>query len=547
MLPSFLNPGRRPSHVMMRHELLVGAALLLAVACDRSAPTELSPAAVPSLSEGAAQKSVLIGFHSTPGGEATALIEGRGGQVTHQFKYIPVLAATIPADQEESLEADPRIAYVEDELSIHPLGGRQIVDYGVSKIEAPAAWASGYKGQGVKVGIFDSGIDVDHPDLTVVGGIDLVGDGNGLDDCNGHGTHVAGIVAARDNGRYTVGVAPRAELYSMRLADCAWAGGSIAKMIQGIEWAIDNGMDVVNMSFGFGIQGVPTPTAFSEAADAAFDAAYARGVVLIAASGNSSTPYVGYPAAHGAVIAVGATDEADNLATFSQWGTDQELTAPGVNNLSSYMVGQGQETSVTVDSDNDRELEAIALLFAGMTDKRGITEATVYAGLGTAVEFASVDCTGKIALMTRGGPTFAEKATAAMNAGCAAAIIHNNQPGNFNGTLGTETTADGRAWIPVVSITLEDGLYLKDQIDSRATTTTLLNAPGNLAIFSGTSMASPNASGVAALVLSKNLLLSPDEVRAILHASANDLGAPGWDPVFGYGRVNARRAVESTP
>jgi subtilisin family serine protease len=405
----------------------------------------------------------------------------------------------------------------------------------------------GYRGQGIKVGIFDSGIDIDHPDLTVVGGIDLVGDGNGLDDCQGHGTHVAGIVAARDGSRHTVGVAPRAQLYSMRLADCDWAGGTTDKMIQGLEWAIDNGMDVINMSFGFGVEVVSLPTALSPASDAAFDAVYQHGIVLIAASGNSSAPYVGYPAAHEKVIAVGATDEADNLATFSQWGTDQELTAPGVNNLSSYLVGQGQETSVTVDTDNDRELEAVALEFAGKTVRRGITATTVYAGLGSAVEFASVNCTGRIALVTRGGPTFAQKAEAAMNAGCAAAIIHNNQPGNFNGTLSTETTSDGRPWLPIVSISLDDGLYLKDQIDSRTTRTTLLNVAGNLAIFSGTSMASPNATGVAALVLSRNPALSPDQVRAVLHASANDVGAAGWDPMFGYGRVNARRAVEITP
>ena len=537
----------------VQRRIVVAAIIVFAVACDRSAPTELSPPRGPSLSGAAAeQKTVLVGFHSTPGAAETALIESVGGQVVTQYKYIPVLAATIPTDQEEVLAADPRVAYVEDDLAIEPLGSRQIVDYGVSKIEAPAAWSLGYRGQNVKVGIFDSGIDIDHPDLTVVGGIDLVGDGNGLDDCQGHGTHVAGIVAARDNGRYTVGVAPRALLYSMRFADCDWAGATLAKMITGIEWAIDNGIDVVNMSFGFllpgGVLPSPIPPGFpSAAAEAAFNAAYQAGVVLVGASGNSSTPYVSFPAAYASVIAVGATDEADNLATFSQWGTDQEVTAPGVNNLSSYLVGQGQETSVTVDTDNDRELEAIALLFAGMTDKRGITEQTIYAGLGTAVEFAGVDCTGKIALMTRGGPTFAQKVEAAMNAGCVAAIIHNNQPGNFNGTLGTETTSDGRAWIPAVSITLDDGLYLKQQIDSRPTTTTVLNIAGNLAIFSGTSMASPNAAGVVALILSKNPTLSPDQVRAVLHASPNDLGVPGWDPVFGYGRVNARRAVELTP
>jgi subtilisin family serine protease len=315
---------------------------------------------------------------------------------------------------------------------------------------------------------------------------------------------------------------------------------------------MDNGINVVNMSFGFvlpgGVLPSPIPPGFpSQAAEAAFNAAYQRGVVLVAASGNSSTPYVSFPAAYESVIAVGATNDEDNLATFSQWGEDQELTAPGVNNLSSYLVGKGVSTDLTVRTDDNRELEAIALLFAGMTRKQGITSEAIYVGLGTSVEFAGVDCTGRTAVIARGGETFAAKTQNAMNAGCIAAIIHNNQPGNFNGTLGTPTTSDGRAWIPVVSISLDDGLYLKNQIESRTTKTTLVNVAGNLAIFSGTSMASPHAVGVAALVLSKNPSLSPDQVRAVLRASTNDLGLPGWDPVFGYGRVNARRAVEQTP
>ena len=544
----FLDPVHRVVQTVTRLPIVIAGTVLLAVACDRSVPTEPTPSTGPSLSEATAdQKTVLVGFRTAPAADETALIEALGGQVLHQYKYIPVLAARIPTSQEEALTGDPRVAYVENNITMHPLGSKQIVDYGVAKIEAPAAWALGYRGQGINVGIFDSGIDVDHPDLTVVGGIDLVGDGNGLDDCNGHGTHVAGIVAARDGSRHTVGVAPSTQLYSMRFADCDWAGATLDKMIQAIEWAIDNGMDVVNMSFGFGVAGVPVPTVLSEAADAAFDAAYQHGIVLIAASGNSSTPYVGYPAAYETVIAVGATDDADNLATFSQWGTDQELTAPGVSNLSSYPVGTGQTTTLTVVTDNDRELEAIPMEFAGMTRKQGITSDAIYAGLGTAVEFGGVNCGGKTALMTRGGPTFAQKAEAAMNAGCAAAIIHNNQPGNFNGTLGTATTSDGRTWIPVVSITLDDGLYLKNQIESRTTRTSLVNVAGNLLIASGTSMASPHATGVATLILSRNPGLSPDQVRGLLRASTNDLGTPGWDPVFGYGRVNARRAVQLTP
>ncbi|MBI4410606.1 MAG: S8 family serine peptidase, partial [Gemmatimonadetes bacterium] len=318
--------------------------LLITVAACSEPPLEVvAPEQGRSASVVGSDKDVLVGFTSAPGAAEIALIEGLGGRVTVQYRYIPVFAATIPADQEDALAADARVAYVEDDLEVQPLAGKQVTDWGVVKVDAAGAWSLGYRGQGVKVGIFDSGIDVDHPDLGVVGGIDLVGDGNGLDDCNGHGTHVAGIVGATDNGNHTVGVAPKAELYSMRFANCTWSGATISKMIQGLEWAIDNGMDVINMSFGFAIGGlVSVPTAFSAAADAAFDRAYAAGVVLVAASGNSSAPYVGYPAAYPTVIAVGATDDADLLASFSQFGTEQELTAPGVNNLSSYLVGQGQ-------------------------------------------------------------------------------------------------------------------------------------------------------------------------------------------------------------
>jgi subtilisin family serine protease len=519
--------------------LLMGMALFTA-ACENVAPTETAAPGTALRSTSSAEKTVLVGFETAPGAAEAALIEELGGRVIYQYKYIPVLAAVIPADQQDVLAAAAGVAYVEDDQELRALGGKQITDYGVRLIEAPGAWALGFSGQDVRVGIFDSGVDVDHPDLSVAGGIDLVGDGSGFDDCNGHGTHVAGIVAAKNNGNHTVGVAPRATIYSMRLLNCA-GSGSFSSMILGLEWAIDNGMQVVNMSFG-----TVLPTILSEAADAALQAAYDSGIVLVGASGNSSTPYVGYPASHPAVMAVGATDDQDMLASFSQYGTEQDVTAPGVNNLASYPVGKGVETALTVGSDNGRELEAIALAFAGKTKKQGLTAATLYAGLGTAADFEAIDCTGKTAVVSRGGGTFASKVENGMNAGCAAVIIHNNLPGNFNGTLGTATTSDGRAWIPAVSISLEEGLYLKDQIDSRPTSTTVVNTTGNLAILSGTSMASPHAAGVAALVLSKNPRLSVDQVRAVMRASAEDLGTPGWDPVFGHGRVNAKRAVQQT-
>jgi subtilisin family serine protease len=530
---------RRTLGARVAPAFLVVAAVLVA-GCEGTNPTESANADGSSAarSETGGSKSVLVGFISAPGSAEIALIESVGGQVTHQYKYIPVLAATIPTDQQEALEAAAGVAYVEEDYEVRALGGKQITDYGVSKIEAPGAWALGYTGQDVKVGIFDSGVDLEHPDLTVAGGVDLVRDGAGFDDCNGHGTHVAGITAAANNGNHTVGVAPKATVYSMRLLNCA-GSGSFANMITGLEWAIDNGMQVVNMSFG-----TVLPTILSESADRALQVAYDNGIVLVGASGNSSAPYVGYPASHPAVIAVGATDDADMIASFSQYGTEQDVTAPGVNNLASYPVGKGQETTLTVDSDGDRELEAIALAFAGRTRKQGLTAENVYAGFGTPADFETVDCSGRTAVVSRGGGTFAAKTEAAMDAGCAAIVIHNHTPGNFNGTLGTETTTDGRAWIPAVSVSLEEGLYLKEQIESGTTVTTLINAAGNLAILSGTSMASPHAAGVAALILSKNPSLTPVQVREILRNSSDDLGTPGWDPVFGAGRVNARRAVQ---
>jgi len=505
----------------------------------------------------AGEKDVIVGFDATPGASQLALIEGVGGRVTHRYKYIPAVAATIPDSQASTLSNTPGVAYVQDDLELYLLGGRrQTTDYGVSKIEAPAAWKLGFRGRGVKVGIFDSGIDLQHPDLRVAGGVDLIGDGNGFDDCNAHGTHVAGIVGALDNGKGTVGVAPEASLYAMRFFDCEGGGATKSRELQGLEWAIDNGMNVINMSFGCcSIGGAVVTPLPDPAEEAMLNEAYERGIVLIAASGNSAVPPAGgpgepivsYPAGYASVVAVGATDENDQLAIFSSYGTDQELTAPGVANLSSVPVGTGQTTDLTVDTDGGRALDAIALEFAGLTERRGLTASTVYAGVGSPVEFATVDCTEKTALVTRGGPTFAQKVEFAMNDGCAAVVIHNNQPGNFNGTLGTATAPDGRAWIPAVSISLDEGLYLKNQIDSKPTTTTLVNVTGDYAQFSGTSMASPHASGVAALVRGKNSSLNPDQVRQIMRASADDKGVAGWDPQYGYGRVNALAAVKATP
>jgi subtilisin family serine protease len=184
------------------------------------------------------------------------------------------------------------------------------------------------------------------------------------------------------------------------------------------------------------------------------------------------------------------------------------------------------------------------MLYSALTSTKGLSASAIYVNLGSPVDYTLQPCAGKIAVSIRGGPSFAQKAEFARDAGCAALIVHNNQPGNFNGTLGTPVDAQGRAWLPVVSLSLDEGLYLKDQIETRATTAKLFNVNGNLQLASGTSMASPHAAGVAALIVQRNPLWSPIQVREKLRSSANDLGAAGWDPIFGYGRINAKRAVQ---
>ncbi len=104
-----------------------------------------------------------------------------------------------------------------------------------------------------------------------------------------------------------------------------------------------------------------------------------------------------------------------HLASFSQFGTEQDLTAPGVNNLASYPVGRGQFTSLSVDTDGARELEAIALAFAGKTGKRGVSADAIQVGFGTPAHYAGVSCTGKTAVAMRGGTSFGDKALAAMD------------------------------------------------------------------------------------------------------------------------------------
>jgi subtilisin family serine protease len=179
----------------------------------------------------------------------------------------------------------------------------------------------------------DTGIDADHEDLTVVDGVKIIKGVTTEDvynDDNGHGTHCAGIIAAKNNDLGVVGVACSASLYAIKVLDSG-GSGYYTDMIKGLDWAISHGVHVVSMSFG----GQTSTKAF----ESACKNAQSKGLVLVAAAGNGGNAKVLYPAAYSSVIAVGATDSSNARASSSSYGSQLDIMAPGVGIYSTYNDG----------------------------------------------------------------------------------------------------------------------------------------------------------------------------------------------------------------
>lgn len=256
--------------------------------------------------------------------------------VTHEYTYcFNGVAAQV---NDESLAEIRQMSEVE---AVYPDQMRYKCDgYGIGQIGAPAVWQQiGATGRGVVIAVVDTGIHYRHPDLgagfgpdkKVAGGYDFVNKDTDPDDDNGHGTHVAGIAAA--NGQ-TKGVAPDATLLAVKVLDARGAGMD-SDIIAGIDWAVANGADIINLSLG----GAGTPDdAISQSVDRASEA----GVLVVAAAGNSGNyESVGSPAAARTALAVGADDQNSQIAVFSSRGPAMntfqikpELVAPGAGIVS---------------------------------------------------------------------------------------------------------------------------------------------------------------------------------------------------------------------
>jgi len=196
--------------------------------------------------------------------------------------------------------------------------------YGLLAIHAPQGWDLSTGSSAVTIAILDTGVDLDHVDLAskIVPGFDFVNSDNDPQDDNGHGTHVAGIAAAAsNNGIGVAGVAWGAHIMPVKVLNAS-GNGSYADVAAGIVWAADNGAQVINLSLGGSMP--------SSVLEDAVDYAYGKGVTLVAAAGNSGSNSVLYPARYPHVIAVAATDSSNNRASFSNFGPEIDVAAPGV-------------------------------------------------------------------------------------------------------------------------------------------------------------------------------------------------------------------------
>ncbi|WP_168928918.1 S8 family serine peptidase [Paenibacillus dokdonensis] len=516
----------------------------------------------------------------------SAALSKTGAQFKREYsKVFNGYSVTLPANQVDKLLALPGVKAVFPNEEVHALpiaDGHDFypnMDESAPLIGANDLWDSGFDGKGIKVGVIDTGIDYDHPSLrdAYKGGYDFVDNDNdpmetlpdsSKPDKNGssyntlHGTHVSGTVAGRGDPKdpasktgWVRGVAPASDLYVYRVLG-PYGSGSTENVIAGIEKAVADGMDVINLSLGSKMNNSYTPDAI------AADNAALAGVTVVLSNGNEGPgeETVGSPAAAQLAISVGASTPPLQTPIFKS-------TKLGT------IYAQLAATSSKLDNvDEDLEL--------------------VYANLGDVNDYAGLDVKGKTVLVSRGTITFAAKAENAAANGAKAIIIFNNIPGEIGGA----TIEGAKESVPTYTITQDSGLQLQKEVAAGNNHVTFnyqkeqdlladlssrgpalpnynikpdISAPGvgirsSIPAFGGdytnayeelqgTSMAAPHVAGSAALLLEKTrqegLTLKPEQIKALITNNAllikDRQGRQYGVNEQGAGRVDLKNSAEA--
>ncbi|MGL5330650.1 MAG: S8 family serine peptidase [Peptostreptococcaceae bacterium] len=473
---------------------------------------------------------------------------------------------------------------------IAPLMHDSLNDMNVAKLHE-----QGIKGKGMKIGVLDTGIDYNHPDLkgNYKGGYDCVDEddnpmeatydewkklneedpllypeihpGSGSSYYTSHGTHVSGTVAA--NGKNTstefavTGVAPEADLHAYRVLG-PYGSGSFEDIIQGVEMAVEQGMDVINLSLGADVADPLSPISI------ACDNAMLAGTTTVLANGNAgpNLSTVGTPASSKLSISVGASTTAIKLPVY-------DVSIGGLNIDSNTF---SRRFDVNISDLENKDLEIVDC------------------GVGQKSDFENKDLKGKVALIQRGELSFNDKLINAQEAGCSLVLIYNNTEGEIPYYLGESNTyANSLALTKVEGESIKQAIQNQEnptiQIKQNGETHTQkdlladfssrgpvpntvdikpdLVAPG-ASIFStypefinhkedgedynsaysrisGTSMAAPHVAGLAALIESKNPEYDSFDTKVALMNTSDDLVMPYGVNEVGAGRANAVKAVDT--
>lgn len=451
--------------------------------------------------------------------QAAVMVRAAGGTVHYDFPRLHAVAATLPKAAIQGLLRNPNVVAIEDDPARMPYA--QTTPYGIGMVQADQV--SDASAGNRKICIIDSGYYQSHEDLADnhVAGSNDSGTGNWWQDGCGHGTHVAGTIAAVDNSLGVLGVLPHhnINLHIVKVFgdSCTWTYSS--SLIAALDQCTANGANVVSMSLG--------GTVKSRFEDIAFRQAYSNGVLSVAAAGNGGNTQKSYPASYDSVVSVAAIDQNKLVASFSQKNDQVELAAPGVGVLSTVPWLDTDTLTVGPTTYNGNYIENAA---------RGTASGPLADG-GLCTSTAS--WSGKVVLCSRGTNSFYEKVTNVQNGGGTAAVIYNNAPGNFLGTLGAGNSSN----IPAISLSQADGQDAMTKVGASGTVVSTIAKPASgYEAWDGTSMAAPHVSGVAASVWSNHNSCTNVEVRTALQSTAEDLGAAGRDTAYGYGLVQAKAA-----
>lgn len=487
---------------------------------------------------------VLVQF--SPGKKATVgnALRAAGGQVHYEFDSLNTIAVSVPTVALQGLSNNPNVVFIEEDAPRYPISITKsttaatpsstgpTVPYGIDMVQARDVWdvnrdgavdAGAPTGANRKVCIIDSGFYTGHEDLQ---GVSVAGYNGNLpwaQDGDGHGTHVAGTIAAANNALGVVGVTPgTVQLYIVRVFGDSGAWAYSSTLVDAANRCASAGSNIISMSLGGGRA--------SNTEKNAFASLNSQGILSIAAAGNDGTTALSYPASYPSVMSVAAIDANKIVADFSQKNSAVDIAAPGVGVLST--VPYLEANSVTVDG------VSYTGGYVDFAARGNASGALVDGGLCDTVGAWG----GKVVLCQRGTISFYDKVHNAQLGGATAAVLYNNVPGGFLGTLGDGNSST----IPAISISQEDGQFLvANKLGLNANVSSTVTKPASgYEYYDGTSMATPHASAVAALVWSAKPTATNEQVRAALIATAEDLGTAGFDNSYGNGLVRAKNAID---